>query len=83
MKTIYRYIKFEYEPALEQWVCYNKESEGILAKISFYSVWKQFIAEFNSCCVFNNQCLRDIADFLDQLNKKYPGKNKPTGHNAN
>ncbi len=33
--------------------------------VEFYKPWKQHIVQFNDGCVFNNQCLIDIADFLE------------------
>jgi hypothetical protein len=43
----------------------NNKSGDRLGRISYYPRWKQFIAEFSPYAVFNNTCLRDIIDFME------------------
>lgn len=71
MKTKYRYINFEQDTMdPQEWVLRNSRSKDILGFVSYYKPWKQYVIEFpHSDDVFNNQCLKDIADFLEQLNK--------------
>ena len=47
----------------------NKRTKAEMGYVFYYEQWKQFTLEFNHHFIFNNQCLRDIADFLDQLNE--------------
>ena len=66
-KTKYRHIRFE--PAANDWACMNSKSGDVLGSVSYYKRWKKWVIEFQEDCVFDSKCLRDIADFLDQLNK--------------
>lgn len=70
MKLIYKYIYFE--KCTVGGVFYamnNKRSEESLGSIYYYEQWKQFVVEPLEGCVFNTQCLCDIAHFLKQLNE--------------
>ena len=68
----YRYITiqqvndeaFEGQPVYR---VYNNKSGEQLAVLSFYKPWKQYV--FSSCetCVFNNSCLRNVLDFLENV----------------
>jgi len=69
MKKRYRYIHFE-EVLDCGWYCYNNGSHARLGTATYYPQWEQWVMDFQEDCVFNIQCLRDIADFLGQLNKK-------------
>ena len=69
LKTKYKFIEFRHVK-LVGWRIVNKKSGSILGCISLYEPWGQHVAEFFEGCVFNNQCLKDIADFLEQLNKR-------------
>lgn len=71
MKTRYKYIHFEKDdPTLDRWFCCNNKTNSEMAEIIYYEPWKQYVIEYMSEFVFNNSCLRDIADFLDQLNSQ-------------
>lgn len=73
MKTRYRFIHFKEEgPALKPvvWLCLNNRDGSILGAIEYYRPWKQHVIDFREDCVFNSQCLVDIADFLVQLNDR-------------
>lgn len=70
MKTRYKYIHFE-KTGLGLgilWECYNNRNRDMLGVIPEEKTWNQYVFEPQADCVFNNQCLRDIADFLDQIN---------------
>lgn len=82
MKTEYKHIKFVQTTLIDHWNCLNKKSGEELGSVSYYKPWKQFVFEPYELgdIVFNTTCLRDIAHFLDQLNKQkkapgVPGKN--------
>ena len=66
MKTKYKYIHFE--KIDDWWLCRNNRSNDELGRLDYYKRWKEWVFESERGCVFNNSCLRDIADFLDQLN---------------
>jgi hypothetical protein len=71
MKTEYRYIKFELAltqpPKTSVWFCLNIETGSVLGKVKYYPAWRQYCYFPQSATVFNDGCLRDIADFLGQL----------------
>lgn len=79
MKSRYKYIHFE-NVLKGHWYCYNNKTDDDLGCATYYEPWKQWVIDFTDAqdCVFNNQCLRDIADFLDQLNKTSISKPKGT-----
>ena len=74
LKTRYKFIHFckalPVHTSLILWVCHNNRDKHVLGIIEFYKPWKQHIIDFRGDNVFNNQCLRDIADFLEQLNRR-------------
>lgn len=49
---------------------HNIKTGAAMGAVSYYAPWKQFVIEFVEDCVFNNQCLKDITDFLEQLNRE-------------
>ena len=70
MKTRYKFIHFKKFGIRGEWACLNNKTKDVMGVVGFYKFWKQYTIDFHEQCVFNNQCLRDIADFLDQLNKE-------------
>ena len=68
LKTEYKYIRFEQE--LKTWVCKNKRHDSFLGSIVYLKEWRQFVFQPPSGTEFSADCLRDIADFLEQLNKE-------------
>lgn len=69
MNTSYKYIRFTREWK-GRWTCKNKRSGYVLGIVSYYDEWSQWVfapALFNPT-VHSASCLRDIADFLEQLN---------------
>jgi len=71
MRTKYKYIEFVPTVLDGHWNCLNRRGKETLGSVSFYQQWKQYIFEPEelNCCVFSSDCLRDIAEFLDQLNR--------------
>ena len=73
MNKEYKWICFKEIPnpnkKTSKWNCINTTGEQ-LGEVHWLSRWRQYVFEpdFNAL-EFNNRCLRDIADFLDQLNK--------------
>ena len=71
LKLKYKYIHFQRDKQRQgEWVFRNNEE--LLGFVSYYKQWNQYVAEFLEDRVFNNQCLKDIADFLEQLNRRTP-----------
>ncbi len=69
-KTKYKHIYFTESPDKKIWLCRNTKSQKTLAALAYYKPWHRYcIVEFWDDVVFDADCLRDIAHFLDQLNK--------------
>lgn len=67
MKTEYKHIHFVNKKKL--WICRNNKTDSDLGCIWFYETWKRYTIIFDEKAIFDAGCLRDISDFLDQLNK--------------
>lgn len=71
IKTKYRHINFQPEgedgAAKGRWWIRNNKSGGILGAVIYYRRWKSHIVQFEDTAVFDINCLRDIANFMDQL----------------
>ncbi len=80
MRTQYNYIEFTFVDSGDHkkgGACLNKKSGTILGYWEYYPSWRQYVIEFLGDCVFNSSCLRDVAQFLEQLNKKPKPKETP------
>ena len=77
MKTEYRHIRFVKATILvhgkDVWRCINKQGEE-LCDVSYYPKWKKYVDDREPGMCFDSSCLRDLADFMDQLqtNKEKP-----------
>lgn len=72
MKTSYKYISFveSSEPGIA-YNCINNRSKSVLAYIFYYKQWKEYcFSQANQGMIFNDGCLMDIVNFIQQLNKK-------------
>lgn len=68
LKTKYYFINFVKED--DSWFCKNNKNGGELCEIQYYPYFKQWsVVQFNTQAVFSAGCLKDIANFLEQLNK--------------
>ncbi len=71
LKTKYKYIHFvKIKNKETPYFIFSNRSFFYLGAVQYYRPWKCYVVEFESDRVFNNDCLRDIADFLDQMNEK-------------
>jgi hypothetical protein len=43
----------------------NNKNQGFLGWITYYKPWKQYVFTGTEKAVFNNACLKDIIDFMD------------------
>lgn len=44
---------------------FNTKAKVQIAVISYYKPWKQYVFSSHEQCVFNNTCLRDILEFME------------------
>ena len=85
IKSEYKYIKFEKDSAYRdpkgKTICiiiYNKHSDEELGYIEWYEAWRQYCMMTKDDIVFNSQCLKDIAEFMDNLMRIH----KQNNHNS-
>lgn len=69
LKTEYKFIRFVQFKS-QRWYCENKKHGDLLGGVVFCSQWNQYTFAPPSGTEFSADCLRDIADFLEQLNKE-------------
>jgi len=73
LKTKYKYIYFDESDLFgRRWIIKNNKTKNILGYLEFYKPWKQWVFSANENAVFNDQCLRDILDFMGQLKDNPP-----------
>ena len=53
---------------------YNNRSKDQLGILSWYKPWKEYVFSSKEECVFNNSCLKDVLDFIENV---IPSLNKP------
>ena len=44
---------------------FNNKTKAQLGIISWYKFWKEYVFSSQPECVFNNTCLRDVLDFME------------------
>jgi len=44
---------------------FNNRGHDVLGSLTYYQPWKQYVASFTARAVFNNSCLLDILDFME------------------
>jgi hypothetical protein len=76
-KTKYKYIHFE--PIRKDegpgWYCFSNLGKNCLGLVEWYARWKQWQYVPAPKTAYTSECHRDIADFMDQLEK--PLKEQP------
>jgi hypothetical protein len=73
LKTEYKYIRFERPFPTADWECWNGK-DTMLGVCVLNQRWKEYEFCPEESMGFTNECLRDIADFLEQLNKERKAK---------
>jgi len=66
----YKYIRIVVSTAFADKPTYyikNKKSGAPLGYIDWYHSWRQWVAWFESSCVFSADCLRDIQDAMEKI----------------
>jgi hypothetical protein len=73
MKTKYKYVRFEHDTGKgsirDLWWCRDSETSQVLGAIEFSDLHKQFVFIMANEIIFTADCLRDIADFMEQVAK--------------
>lgn len=70
MKARYQFIYFTESAYAGHliWICRDNKDRSELGRCHFYRDWHQWVfVQTGSQVVFSAGCLRDIADFMDQL----------------
>jgi len=44
---------------------FNNRNRAQIGIISYYRLWKEYVFSAKENCVFNNTCLRDVVDFIE------------------
>ena len=67
-------IKQEDDEVFEGRPCYrifNNKNLSQIGIISFYKPWKQYVFSSQPDCVFNNSCLKDVLDFMENYTEGF------------
>ena len=72
MKTKYKWLEFVEYPELKNkktkvYAVIHKDSGDDLGEIKWFGRWRQYCFFPDWVVLFSRSCLRDIADFIDQL----------------
>jgi hypothetical protein len=72
LKTKYKYISFvESNHKGIAYDCINNRTKTVLAYIFYYKKWNEYcFSQANQGMIFNDGCLLDVVNFIQQLNKK-------------
>ena len=73
LKTKYEHIHFQKTPRGKTYYVRLNKGYFVVGLIDHYKSWKKYTMGFFQGYVFDENCLRDIADFLDQLNDRLKG----------
>ena len=75
MKTKYKYIHFvevTVSGKTKEWDCRANSNNDWLAGVAWYPQWKKYcVMASNEYAVFSADCLRDMADLLEKVNKEH------------
>ena len=73
MKTKYKHIHFVAVVSglknKERYKCMNNKSSAVLGEIFYYTPWRKYVFAMTEDAVFDDSCLRDVINFLEQLKK--------------
>jgi hypothetical protein len=50
----------------KQWIVQNRENQTVLGHITWFGRWRKYVFEPDEDMVFEETCLRDIAQFIQQ-----------------
>ena len=77
MKNKYKHIYFEVigeHNNKPHYLCRNNKSKAMLADVFYTKEWKKYTARFKDDYIFDEGCLLDIIDFLNQLKNSASSK---------
>ena len=78
MRTNYTHIEFITSQfnlrGKPLWHCLNRKSQIVLGECTYSFAWRQWVFQPCGQTEYSSDCLQDIADFLDQLNKEKNGE---------
>ena len=46
---------------------YTNRGNAQIGIISWYKPWKEYVFSSKEDCVFNNSCMRDVLDFIENV----------------
>ena len=52
----------------------HNTNNQFLGKIGWYGSWRQYVYESEDGIIYNDQCLKDIADVCTRLNDEHKAK---------
>jgi hypothetical protein len=68
MRTKYKHIEFV-KTGKDWWACVTRKHQDFLGNIIWHDPWKKtYVLYAETDSAFSPDCLRDIADFLEQAN---------------
>ncbi len=76
MENESKWITFELEIPLKQrktdiWGVYSKQGHAVLGLVMWYPAWRKYAFYPNKETVFEQDCLRDIAKFIEDKTKEH------------
>ena len=81
----YKYItiyEIEQKPKTSVYCVDNRRSGNKLATIKWYSAWRQYCFEPEINTIWNDECLKDIVNFLERLKSNSKGERQSCNRNA-
>jgi len=78
MKTRYEFIQFK-QLSEDSFLCFNNRSGVEIGVVVYYPPWKMYVYQPEQDTVYSPDCLTDIADFLQSLNKAKKEKCEASG----
>ena len=75
-----RYIVFEDKGRLtpqhktRQWDVKNKRTDALLGQIYWHKGWRCYVFQPEDCTIYEQECMRDIALFLERATADYKQK---------
>lgn len=56
------------------WSVFSKKGGGLLGTVGWYATWRRHCFQPVEGCVFDPECLRDIAAFMEQQTREHRAK---------
>ena len=73
LKTKYEHIHFQKTERGTNYYLRLNKGYFVAGMVAYHKPWKKYVVDWFRGFMFDENCLRDIADFLDQLNDKLKG----------